>query len=489
MDLVFSGIISIFSPMTFIFCFLGVFLGSIVGAIPGLTGSMLIALSLPLTYYMDPSIAMVLLISMYVGSVSGSMLSATLLRMPGTPASMMTTLDAYPMAAKGKAGRALGLGISSSFSGGMISWIFLALLTRPMADIAVKFGPFEYFSLVMMAFVLIATISRGSMALGATSCFLGIAASFPGVDVSTGNLRMTFGFHELDAGFAMLPVLIGIFAFNQIIKDSNSVLENVEKIDEKLNGVFLKLKDWKKHSFNLLRSSLIGTWIGILPGVGANVGSIVSYSVARKASKTPETFGTGEEAGIVASEAGNNATINGALIPLLALGIPGSVNGAILLGALTLHGMLPGPLLYINRPDVVSKIIGAALVANFVMYFLLSLSSKYIAKIASIEKKYLLPVVTVFCIVGCYSVANRWFDVWTMVAFGIVGFLMERCKLPLEPFIIGFVLGPIAEKYLRSGLMISRGSLLPLLTRPLSLIFVLGSLIILFWPSIKKIIK
>jgi putative tricarboxylic transport membrane protein len=244
----------------------------------------------------------------------------------------------------------------------------------------------------------------------------------------------------------------------------------------------MSLSDWKQQFINLMRSSLIGTWIGILPGVGANIGSIVSYTTAKNLSKTRDRFGTGAPEGIVASEAANNATVCGALIPLISMGIPGSINDAILIGALILHGIQPGPLLFVNNPDVVYAIIATGLVANVMMYLIMVGTARYMARVVAVPKAYLLPAIAVFCVIGTYAVANRTFDVWTMLGFGIVGFLLERVGVPLTPFIIGFVLAPIGEEYLRSGLMISGGSFLPLLTRPMAASCIVISLVLLVWP-------
>ena len=324
------------SPTGLWLVLLGTALGITVGAIPGLTGAMLIALTLPLTFTMVPEQAMVLLVSMYVGSISGGLITATLLRMPGTPASIMTTLDGYPMAKAGRPGRALGLGITASFVGGLVSFAFLILLSKPMAVFSTKLGPFEFFSLVLMALVLIASVGGSSLPRSLLSGFAGILAAMPGIAASTGEARLTFGLTEMNDGFKLLPVLIGLFAISQVIHDVIHVDDRGEKVTMSRRGLFLSAKDWAAQGLNMLRSSVIGTWIGILPGIGANIGSVSAYSTARSFSKTPEAFGTGSDEGIVASESANNATVGGALIPLVAMGIPGSVIDAILLGAMVI---------------------------------------------------------------------------------------------------------------------------------------------------------
>ncbi|MCK5193755.1 MAG: tripartite tricarboxylate transporter permease, partial [Desulfobulbaceae bacterium] len=350
----------------------------------------------------SPVNAMILLISMYVGGISGGQIASILLGMPGAPSAVMTTFDGYPLARDGKPGRALGLGIGASFFGGLVSWIFLVLLARPLSEIAVRFGPFEYFTLVLMAMVLIASISQGSMVKGILSGFLGMLVAMPGVDPSTGGVRLTFGFHAMDAGFRLLPILMGVFAVGQIITEIISVERRMSSIKMSMKGILMSLKDWKSQAFNLLRSSLIGTWVGILPAIGGNIGSVLSYTAAKNMSKTPERFGKGAEEGIVASETANNATIGGALIPLISMGIPGSVVNVFVLAALLVHGHQPGPLLFTTNPEVVYAIIATMFVANIFMFLIMTGTVKYIAKLSMVPKAYILPVILVFCIIGSY---------------------------------------------------------------------------------------
>lgn len=480
--LLLDGFQYLLAPWPLFLLILGTALGIVVGAIPGLTGAMLIALALPLTFAMDGPAAMVLLVSMYIGSISGGLITATLLRMPGTPASIMTTLDGYPLAQKGQPGRALGLGMMASFVGGLVSWFFLFLLANPMAKVATKLGPFEFFSLVLMALVLIAAVSGESLVKGLLSGFLGILATLPGVNPATGELRMTFGMQELDDGLKLLPVLIGLFALSQILRDIIEIDRVTETVRVSTSGMLMRGRDWSRHLLNMLRSSLIGTWVGILPGIGANIGSVLAYAAARNFSDHPDEFGEGAEGGIIASEAANNATIGGALIPLVSLGIPGSVIDAILLGALVLHGLQPGPLLFRDHPEIAYTIIVTMLVANAFMLLFMLASVRFLAKLVDVPRGYLLPVILVFCVLGSYALANRMFDVWVMLAFGVLGFAMENAKIPLAPFVIGFVLAPEAEKNLGKGLITSGGSFWPILTRPISAVFFCLAVAMFFWP-------
>ena len=477
-----SATAQILTPLTFLFLFIGTALGIVVGAIPGLTGAMLIALTLPLTFYMTPFNAVVLLVSMYVGAISGGLITATLMRMPGTPASVMTTFDGYPMARGGRPGRALGLGITASFVGGLVAWVVLLTVTQPLSVLATRFGPFEYFTLIMMAMVLIASVSEGSMVKGLISGLLGMLVSMPGVDPATGMPRLTFDWYMLNGGLQLLPVLIGTFAVSQIIADTLDVGKVAERAEVAGDKVLMSLRDLRRHAVNMFRSSAIGTGIGILPGIGASIGSVVAYTTAKNVSKTPEKFGHGSEEGIIASEAANNATVGGALIPLIAMGIPGSVIDAILIGALTIHSIQPGPTLFLTNGDIVWGMIATALIANIVMFILMISSVRYVAAVMYLPRSFVLPVVAMFCVVGSYALNNTMFDVWVMLLFGVIGFGLERARIPLGPFVIGFVLAPLAEEKLRSGLMMTAGDISPIVTRPFPLFFTLTAIVLLIWP-------
>jgi putative tricarboxylic transport membrane protein len=481
-----EAILHLCTPTGLALVVLGTTLGIFVGAIPGLTGAMLIALTLPLTYGADPQYAMTLLISIYVGAISGGMITATLLRMPGTPASIVTTLDGYPLAKSGKPERALALGVGSSFVGGLISWGFLVLLAKPVTELSTKFGPFEYFSLVMMALVLIASIGGKSMPRSVLAGMLGILASLPGITAATGQARLTFGITELNDGFQLLPVLIGLFAVSQILREFAKAPRQLQAIELKQSATLLKLADFKKHIGNMLRSSVIGTWIGILPGIGANIGSVTAYAVAKNTSAEPEKFGTGHEDGIVAAESANNATIGGALIPLVSMGLPGSVIEAILLGALVIHGLQPGPRLFGDNPEIVYTIMGAMLLANIVMLVVMCKSMRFLARLTTIPNAYLMPLILAFCVVGSFAMSSRFFDVWTMFGFALIGLVLEAKRIPLAPFVLGFVLWPIAEESLSAGLMSTNGDVTPVVTRPLSLMFLIIAAALLLAPTIRK---
>jgi len=488
MDLI-DAFLYLLGPWPLFLCVLGTALGIIVGAIPGLSGAMLIALTLPLTFKMVPEQAMALLVSMYTGSITGGLVSSVLLRIPGTPSNVVTVFDGYAMAQKGQAGRALGLGVAASFFGAMFAWVALVLLTKPLADIAVRFTPFDYFALVLAALVLISSVSGKSMAKGLLAGMIGVLLAFPGMDDNTGGTRFTMGAWQLTSGFDILPVLVGVFGVGTVMAELVKQHGKTQALVYSSSGLWMKLSEWKAQFWNLLRSSAIGTWIGILPGIGASVGSLVAYTVAKNVSRTPEEFGNGSPSGIVASEAANNATVGGALIPLLAMGIPGSVIDVFLMGALMIHGIQPGPLLFEQHASIVYVIFAACLLSSVLMFGQMYLMIPFLRRVLDVPRQFVLPLIMVFCVVGVFASSNRMFDVWIMLGFGVIGFLMERGGLPLGPFVIGFILAPIAESRLRQGLMMTDGSYLPLLTQPLTLALMIVSVLLLFWPLIRTLLR
>jgi len=470
------------APGPFLIMMLGVTIGIAVGVMPGITAGMLMALTLPFTYSMAPVDAIVLLISMFVGGISGGLVTATLMRIPGEPNAVMTTLDGYPLAKKGFPGRALGLGNAGSIVGGFVGWLFLVTLTRPIADLAVLLGPWENFALVLTALVLVSALSRGSFLKGMIAALLGVLVAMPGVDQTSGIVRLTFGMDALTNGFQLLPVVIGLFAMSQLVADTMHIEQSTEHIRASMSGVVIRLRDYVVHGWNMLRSSLIGVWIGVHPGVGSAVSSIIAYTVAKNVSKKPEEFGSGSEEAIVAAESANNATTGGSLIPLLALGIPGGIADAILLAALVMHNLRPGPLLATTNPEIVNTIMATHLVAHVAMFVMMTAGVLLFARLMLVPRAILFPTVIVFCIVGAYAVDGQISDVWIMLLFGLVGLAMELARFPLAPFVIGFVLAPMAEAKLRSALMISDGSMWPLVTRPGSLGLLLVAAVCFVWP-------
>tara|TARA_R110002020_G_scaffold396928_1_gene607085 strand:- start:1917 stop:3395 length:1479 start_codon:yes stop_codon:yes gene_type:complete len=476
-----SAYLEVFSLSGTMWVLLGTVVGILIGSIPGLSGAMVIALALPMTYYMQATDALILLVAMYIGSTTGGLISATLMRMPGTESAIMTTLDGFPMAQRGEPARALGLGVIASFIGGMFAWLVLTTLSPLLSTLAVRFGPYEIFSMTVVALTLIAAISKGSFMNGLLAAALGALFALPGIDPISGSLRLTFNIAELDNGFNLLPVMLGLLVLGQVMIDSGKKSESVIQKASGSKKVIFSAKDFKENLWNFARSSIIGTWIGILPGIGGTTASIASYSVAKGFSKNSSKFGNGCSEGIVAAESANNAGTVGSLVPLITLGIPGSVVTAILLGAMVMHNLNPGPLLFVQNPGVAYTIIAGVLSANLIILVVMWFATPLISRMMYVDKAWLLPPIIIFCFIGAYSVSGRFFDVIAMCGFACLGYILVRAKVPLGPFIIAFILTPMAEENLRSGLVVYGSSYLPLLTRPIPLFFIVISIITAVW--------
>jgi len=474
-----SGFADIFTIQIMFLLIAGVAIGILFGAIPGLTATMAVALCLPLTFALPVIPSMALLVGLYIGGISGGLITAILLKIPGTPASIATTFDGHPMAEKGEAGKALSIGIISSFLGGLFSIIVLIFVSPPLAQIAIRFTPYDYFAVILFSLTMMAGLAGRSLVKGLLSGMLGMVFAMIGGAPIDGFPRFTAGIKELDAGFDLLPTLIGLFAISEIIRagEETKLMKGARKTVEKVGQLYVSMKEMLSQTGNLLRSSVIGTAIGILPGIGGGVSNIISYTVARRQSKHPEKFGTGIPDGVVASETANNASIGGAMVPLLSLGIPGDTVTAMLIGAFMIQGISPGPMMFQMHSELVNSIFAALLVANLIMLVLMMGGLKIFVKLLNIPREILLPIIFAVCIIGVFGVNSRLFDVWTVLFFGIVGYVMEKFDFPLAPIILGFILGPILEENLRRGLMFSDGSILPFFTNPISAIFLALSVI------------
>lgn len=482
---------SIFTVKIIFLIIAGVVLGIIFGAIPGITVTMGVALFLPITFGMDHLEALCLLCALYIGGTSGGLISAILLRIPGTPASIATTFDGHPLAMQGQAGKALGVGIVYSFIGGIFSVIVLMFLAPTLANVTLQFGPYEYFSVALFSLTMIAGMSGKSLLRGCISAVIGVAFSLVGMAPISGFPRFTGGYTELSDGFSLLPALIGLFAFSQVLDEARASKEpdDSKAFDYNIKGFGFSWQEFNSQHFNSLVGSVIGTAIGILPGLGGGICNLVAYNAVRRFSKYPQKFGTGVIDGIVASESSNNASTGGAMVPLLTLGIPGDNTTAMILAGFTIHGIIPGPLLFDNHAELVSGIFWALIFANIVMLVAEFWGLRLFVRILRVPKNLLLPIVSVMCVIGCYGVNNRVFDIWTMFIFGIIGYVMKRFAVPLAPIILGFILCPILEENLRRGLQKSRGSLLPFFTEPISCAFIVITALVLayiVWGIIKK---
>ncbi|UYF99596.1 tripartite tricarboxylate transporter permease [Halomonas sp. GD1P12] len=471
-----------FSPMAFVAIFVGTVLGIILGALPGLSAAMAVALLLPLTYSLDTVAGIGLLLGAFCGAVAGGSVPAILLNMPGTPGSIATTFDAYPMAQNGQAGKALGLSVAASFLGGIISGVILILVSPLIAAIALTFGPAEYFSLSILGLMIIVSLSGQSLIKGLIVGLIGMLLSTVGADQVTGTLRLTFGQMSLLTGVSLLAVIVGLFAFSQLLKDTEFLSRNDtgdKKVDSGLDRAFPRFREVLGNWKLLGASSLIGTGTGAVPGAGGSIASLLAYDQAKRMSKQPEQFGKGCSEGVVASESSNNSMVGGALIPMLTLGIPGEGATAVLMGGLLIQGIQPGPMLFDTQTGLVYAIFAAFIVANIFMLFTQWWGIKAFVRILQVPQHFLLPLIFVFCAIGVYSVNRDFFDVYLMVGLGLLGFFLNRFGFGVAPAVIGLILGNVAETNLRRGLQVFDGDWTPFFTRPVSVALLLLAVVFL----------
>jgi len=489
MDYIIQSIGLLFQPFTFLLLFLGTVVGIIFGAIPGLTAVTGVSLLLPLTFGMSPEMGMALLIGVWVGGVSGGFISATLIGIPGTPSSIATCFDAYPMTKKGQAVKALATGIVASFIGTFFSTIIAAFISPFIADMALKFGPWELFSLCVCALTLVATLSKGDMFRGLAGGFIGIALSVVGLAPIDGMPRFNFGSVYLSGGLDILAIILGIFAIKQVLKDYGDGTQVFPKVDLEVSGFGITAKDVMSNLWNIVRSFMIGLWIGFLPGMGSGLSNLVAYAQAKQSSKHPEEFGKGIVDGVWASETSNNAAVGGAIIPMVTLGIPGDSVTAILIGGLMIHGIQPGPLLFMNNPLTVYVIFTATAIAAIITLILQFGGMRYFPLILKIPYHFLYSGLIVMSFVGAFASNNTMFNVWIMLIFAAVGILMNLGGIPISPMILGFILGPMVEVNLRRGLTYSNGSFTTFLTRPISATFLVLAVVSTLWPFLKDYLK
>lgn len=457
----------------------GVAIGIVFGATPGVSCNMALIMFLPISFAMDSNLAITLLLAVYIGGMSGGLVSAILLNIPGTPASVATGFDGYPMARSGQAGKAIGAGILSSFIGGIFSCVVLMFLAPTLANYALKFGPFEYLAVSIFSLTLISSLVGSSVLKGMVSALMGMCVAFVGMAPLTSVPRFTFGSHVLEMGVSDVALMIGIFAVPELIRvavDGAAVDMEVTKF-KRTKGFGITLREYASHWKNVVRSALIGLGIGILPGIGGSVANIVSYTAEKKASAYPEKFGTGIVDGVIAPECANNASIGGALVTMLALGIPGSATTALLIGALSMHGIQSGPTLFLREPELIYTIFAALIVSNLIMIVVEMRGINIFARLLTVPQEILLPLVVMMCLVGAYCDSYSIADVVCVVVFGVIGYFMQCVGLPLAPLILGYMIGPIFEVNLQRALQSSQMDLTPLFTRPISLAFILLTLV------------
>lgn len=464
-----DGFSQIMEPQILLLCLAGVILGIFFGASPGMTSSMGIALILPVTYGMDIIHGMSILLGIYIGSISGGLITAILINIPGTPASVATTFDGHPMAERGEGGRAIRVGTLYSLLGGLFSLVILFAISPVLAKWALRFSYEEYFSIGVLSLTLIASLSGGSVVKGAISALIGILFTTVGMAPVDTVRRYTFGIRDLDAGFKLLPLMIGVYAVMEVIKAADGAgQEKMTVLSYKSSGMGVSWKEFREQFRNFVVSAGIGTGIGILPGLGAAISNLIAYSVSKNTSKHPEKYGTGCIDGLIASETANNAVSGGAMIPLLTMGIPGDAGTAMLLAAFMLHGITPGPLLFSSHGQVIYAMFAILIVANIMMFVVQLYGLPGFLKLLMIPRNILLPVVMVLASVGAFAMNNRVFDVWSIFMFALVGYALSKFEFPPAPVVLGFVLGPIIELNFRRGMMSSYGNFAAFFARPIS---------------------
>ncbi|MDY3869209.1 MAG: tripartite tricarboxylate transporter permease [Pyramidobacter sp.] len=485
MDMLLSVIMALLEPFNLLVILGGVLIGIVFGAVPGLSATTGIALMLPVSFSMSSTTGILFLGSIYVGGISGGLISAILLGVPGTPASVATCFDGYPMAKSGRASRALGVGILSSFIGTFFSIVISMLSCSLLAHYAVKMGPWEFFSLCFCAIVLVVTMSKGNMFNGLIAGLLGVIVSTIGIAPIDGAKRFTFDIPNLFGGVNQIGLILGIFAVATLIKNFAKGDTKTPEIDTNvISGFGIPIKEFFSHWKLIIKSFFIGLWIGFLPGLGAGLANLVAYAHAKTASKNPEKFGTGSDEGIIASETSNNAAIGGAIIPMVALGIPGDTPTAMLIGGLMIHGIDAGPLLMTNHAELVYCFFGVLMFAALLVLVLQFFGMRTFPHILRTPVCYLYAAILAVCVVGAYADSRTLFNCGLMIVMGGVGILMAAHDLPTSPFILGYILGPMLEENLRKGLTYSNGSFESFLTRPVSLVLLIIAFSSLAWPFI-----
>lgn len=473
-----DGLLGFLTLRTIFDVFWSTQLGIIVGMLPGLTATMGVALMTTLTFNMPPENAILILICMYIGAIYGGGRSAILLNIPGTPANAATAMDGHPLAMKGEAGRAIGISTTGSFIGSIIGMILLAFFTPLLGNFALNFQSFEFFWLAVFGIVISGNLTAPKDPVkGWISGFLGIFIALIGMENIHGFVRFSFGNNNLAGGINLIPAMVGAFGFAEIL--SMMKYQNVNVVKTKIERILPRAREIFRFKKTIIRSGLIGTLIGAIPGVGEDIAAWVSYDFAKRGSKNPEEFGNGSVEGLIASETGNNAAVAGAVIPVLSLGIPGSAPAAVLLAAMFIHGVRPGPMIMIESPDFVYKVVAMVFLATCAMFILGLSMVKYVVKILQVPRTKLMPIIFTLCVVGSFAIQSRVFDVRVMLFFGVLGFLMNEMEYPVAPMILGLILGTILDTNFRRALVIAEGEILPFISRPICIVLIVFIIITL----------
>lgn len=484
----FHGFSVILTPMNLLLMFVGITLGVLIGVLPGLGGANGVAILLPLTFSMSPTSAIIMLSCIYWGALFGGAITSVLFNIPGEPWSVATTFDGYPMAQKGQAGQALTAAFTSSFIGAFVAVVMITFLAPLVAKFALKFGPPEFFAVYLLTFCSFVGMGKGSPFKILASMAIGFALAAVGMDTVTGQLRLTYGFEELMRGFDFLIAVIGLFGIGEILLSMEEGLAFSGKT-AKISGKVV-LETWKelpRYWMTSLRSSLVGMWMGITPG-GATPASFMSYGLAKKMSRDGAKFGTGQVEGVVAPETAAHAAGTAALLPMLALGIPGSPTAAVLLGGLLIWGLQPGPLLFVEQKDFVWGLIASMYLGNLAGLIVVLTTVPLFASILRIPFSIIAPVIIVICAIGAFTVHNAMFDIWLMLLFGVLGYVFKKLDYPLAPLVLALVLGDKAEDAFRQSMLLSQGELSIMVSNPLVGTITGLAILMLFWPILSRLV-
>lgn len=472
---------------------IGAIVGAILGALPGMSADTGIAIFLPLTFNLDPVTGLIVLGAIYVTASYGGNITAVLINTPGTSDSLFMTLDGYPMTVRGEGLRAIGVTTFSSFIGGIIGSIALLFIAPPLAQLAIKFGPLELFLTTLMGIVIIIGLTKDGMLKGLLSACLGLLSALIGLDGITGLSRFNFGIEQIYDSLPLLPVVLGMFAVSQVLLLVADKTETISIDNSAIRGsAFLSIKDHMSMLVNNIRSSVIGTVVGIIPGAGTTVAAGISYNLAKKGDKHPETFGKGNEQGLACVSAANNAVVGGSLVPLLTLGIPGNGTSALFLGGLLIHGLAPGSQLFTKHAETAYGLFLGLILAQFFILLIGLFGAPIYSRITRVPNSILIPIVGAFCVLGAFTYRNLAFDTFLVLFFGIVGYYMTKAHFPMAPFVLAFVLGKNAEIHLRRAMMLMSGNIGAALMKPLPLALLLVDLIFLispFWDDIKRLLR
>lgn len=486
-DLLLQGFAVALQPVNLVFAFLGVLVGTVVGVLPGLGPISAVALLIPVTFGMNPTTALIMMAGVYYGAMYGGSTTSILLNTPGESSSVVTTLDGYQLARQGRAGSALGVAAIGSFIAGTLGIVLMMVMAPSLARLAISFGPPEYFSLMILGLVAAAGLSAETGVRGLISMVLGLMLATVGQDLQTGVARFTFGNPELLDGIDFLVLALGLFAVSEVLWEASSTVLG-ERV--KLQGSVYPTREDLRRSFPaMLRGGLLGFFLGVLPGLGASTSSFIAYAMEKRLSKNPEKFGHGAIEGVAGPESANNGAAAGALVPLLTLGLPGSGTTAVMLGALMMFGLQPGPLLIPNHPDLFWGLIASMYVGNVLLLILNLPLVRVFVKILDIPKELLLPGVLVLSFVGVYTLSNSTLDLLMVIAFGALGFLMRVAKFPPAPMVLALVLGPLLEQSMRQALTISRGDPAIFVTRPVSAVLLAVAALWLLYPVVGRLWK